>query len=60
MQDVCDSRNRFMDEYATFSRSFSRIAADDLAARIDKGYARGRHWPEPLIQVKTNPLQNIE
>lgn len=54
MQDVFDFRNRLIDEYAAFSRSFSRIAADDLAARVDEEYARGRYWPEPLIQINPN------
>jgi len=51
--DVFDVRNRLIDEYAAFSRSFSRIAADDLAARVDEEYGRGRYWPEPLIQINT-------
>ncbi len=53
MLDVFDVRNRLIDEYAAFSRSFSRIAADDLAARVDEEYGRGRYWPEPLIQINT-------
>lgn len=54
MHDVFDFRNRLIDEYAAFSRSFSRIAADDLAARVDEEYGRGRYWPEPLIQINPN------
>jgi hypothetical protein len=45
LQDVFDFRNRLVDEYAAFSRSFSRIAADDLAARVDEDYARGGYPP---------------
>jgi superfamily II DNA/RNA helicase len=54
MKDVFDFRNRLIDEYAAFSRSFSRIAAPDLAAHIDEEYGRGRYWPEPLIQINPN------
>jgi ATP-dependent helicase YprA (DUF1998 family) len=54
VKDVFDFRNRLIDEYAAFSRSFSRIAAPDLAARVVEEYGLGRYWPEPLIQIKPN------
>lgn len=54
MQDVFDFRNRLIDEYSAFSRSFSTIAAPDLAAKVDDEYSRGRYWPEPLIQINPN------
>ncbi len=54
MKDVFDFRNRLVDEYSAFSRSFSRIAAADLASRVEEEYARGRYWPEPLIQINPN------
>ena len=54
MQDVFDFRNRLINEYSAFSRSFSTIAAPDLAAKVDDEYSRGRYWPEPLIQINPN------
>ena len=54
MQDVFDFRDRLIDEYAAFSRSFSRIAASDIAQHIEAEYARGRYWPEPLLQINPN------
>lgn len=54
MQDVFDFRDRLIDEYAAFSRSFSRIAAPDIAQHIEAEYARGRYWPEPLLQINPN------
>ena len=54
VQDVFDFRDRLIDEYAAFSRSFSRIAASDIAQHIEAEYARGRYWPEPLLQINPN------
>jgi len=34
VNDVFDYRNRLIDEYSAFSRSFSTIAASDLAAKV--------------------------
>ncbi len=50
MLDVFDLRARVIDEYAAFSRSFTRIAAADIAAHVEAEYARERYWPEPLKQ----------
>ena len=54
MKDVFDFRNRLIDEYGSFSRSFSKIAANDLALKVEEEYSRGRYWPEPLIQINPN------
>ncbi len=50
MQDVFDFRNRLIDEYSAFSRSFSKIVASDLSQKVEAEYERGRFWPEPLIR----------
>jgi ATP-dependent helicase YprA (DUF1998 family) len=54
VQDVFDFRNRLIDEYSAFSRSFSKIAALDLLQKVEDEYERGRYWPEPLIQINPN------
>ena len=58
MLDVFDLRDRVIDEYAAFSRSFTRIAARDIAAVVEAEYARERYWPEPLIQINPNYRRN--
>lgn len=58
MLDVFDLRGRVIDEYAAFSRSFTRIAAPDIAAVVEAEYARERYWPEPLIQINPNYRRN--
>lgn len=54
MQDFFDFRNRLIDEYSAFLRSFSRIAAPNLSQKVEDEYERGRYWPEPLIQINPN------
>ena len=54
MDDVFSFRNRLIDEYSSFSRSFSKVAAADILVTVEKEYARGRYWPEPLIQINPN------
>lgn len=49
--DVFDLRDRLIDEYAAFARSFTTIRADDLREPISRAYESGRFWPEPLVQI---------
>jgi len=49
--DVFDLRNQIVADYATFTRSFTRIRAPDIRAQVDEIYARDKYWPEPLLQV---------
>lgn len=51
MDNVFDFRNQLVEEYSAFSRSFTRIAAADLLREVERQYAAGRYWPEPLIQI---------
>ncbi len=54
MNNVFDFRNQLINEYSSFSRSFSKIAASDIKDEIERQYANGRYWPEPLIQINPN------
>ena len=59
MSNIFQFRRELVEEYASFSRSFTRIAAQDIAAQdiaqaVDSEYANGRYWPEPLIQINPN------
>lgn len=58
MFDVFELRERLIEEYAEFSRSFTRIAAADIAAAVSTEYERERYWPEPLIQINPNYRRN--
>jgi ATP-dependent helicase YprA (DUF1998 family) len=55
--DVFSFRDRLIDEYAVFSRSFTRIAAADVHEFVDKEYQRGAFWPSPIIQLSPNFVQ---
>ncbi|PHN59440.1 DEAD/DEAH box helicase [Pseudomonas sp. ICMP 8385] len=54
MNDVFGFRDQLIDEYSSFSRSFSRIAASDIRDEVERQYADGRYWPEPLVQINPN------
>jgi len=56
--DVFQLRRRVIDEYASFSRSFARISAEDIASAVASEYERERYWPEPLVQINPNYRRN--
>jgi superfamily II DNA/RNA helicase/very-short-patch-repair endonuclease len=47
--DVFEFRDRLIDEYQRFTRSFVRIRAPDIAAYVDGAYGAGRFWPAPMV-----------
>jgi Lhr-like helicase/very-short-patch-repair endonuclease len=49
--DVFQFREHLVGEYEQFSRSFTRVRADDIRDFVDREYASQRYWPEPLIQI---------
>lgn len=54
MDNVFNFRNQLVEEYSSFSRSFTRIAAPDILQEVERQYDAGRYWPEPLIQINPN------
>lgn len=52
--NVFEFRQTLVNEYAEFTRSFTRIKADDIRAFVDGEYASQKYWPEPLVQVNPN------
>jgi superfamily II DNA/RNA helicase len=54
MNNVFAFRDQLVGEYSSFSRSFSRIAAPDIREEVERQYADGRYWPEPLVQINPN------
>jgi len=51
MQNIFAFRDKMIDEYSVFSRSFSKISAHDIIEQVEERYSPGRYWPEPLIQI---------
>ena len=49
--DVFSFRDRVVEDYGQFSRSFTQIKAPDLQAFVDGSYGKGEYWPSPLIQL---------
>ena len=47
-------RDELIAEYERFSRSFTRIRAEDILQAVDAAYKGGRFWPAPLIQLNPN------
>jgi Lhr-like helicase len=52
--DVFQFREHLVGEYAGFTRSFTRIAADDIRDFVNREYDSQRYWPEPLVQINPN------
>lgn len=52
--DVFQFREHIVADYEQFTRSFTRIRADDIRAYVDREYDSQRYWPEPLIQINPN------
>lgn len=52
--DVFAFREELVAEYERFSRSFTRIRAEDISRKVDEAYASGRFWPAPLVQLNPN------
>lgn len=51
MNNVFGFRDQLINEYSSFSRSFSRIAARDIKDEVERQYADGRYWPEPRASI---------
>lgn len=52
--NIFNFRDELIREYSSFSRSFARISASDLRDEVERQYAGGRYWPEPLVQINPN------
>lgn len=52
--DVFALRDSVVGEYKKFATSFTKINAEDIRSQIEKIYADGKYWPEPLIQINAN------
>lgn len=52
--DVFEFRKSLIGEYSDFTRSFTRIKAEDIRSFVDAQYDSQKFWPEPLVQVNPN------
>lgn len=52
--DVFTFRDKIVQEYENFSRSFTTIRADDIQEKVNGEYVTGRFWPAPTIQLNPN------
>ncbi|WP_221028907.1 DEAD/DEAH box helicase [Actomonas aquatica] len=57
MDSVFKFRDELIGSYESFSRSFTRIQAEDIREHVEAEYQRKRYWPEPLIQINPNYLR---
>ena len=49
--DVFDLRQRLVDDYADFTRSFVVIRDEQISARVDEELEAGLLWPHPIVQL---------
>src|SRR5436190_23216150 len=49
--DVFDLRKRLVDDYASYTRSFIKIADPAIRTKVDSELNAGAFWPEPLLQL---------
>jgi hypothetical protein len=49
--DVFDFRNRLVEDYGRYTRSFIKIADPRVKAKVDGALDDGALWPEPLLQL---------
>src|SRR6266545_6255441 len=51
MMDVFDLRQRLVDDYQRYTRSFIKIRDPRINAYVDHALGAGAFWPEPLLQL---------
>jgi ATP-dependent helicase YprA (DUF1998 family)/very-short-patch-repair endonuclease len=49
--DVFHLRNRLVEDYARYTRSFIKISNPRINAKVDAALNEGALWPEPLVQL---------
>ncbi len=49
--DVFDLRDRLVADYASYTRSFIKIADARISAKVESELNAGAFWPEPLLQL---------
>src|SRR5262245_16526183 len=49
--DVFELRNRLVEDYARYTRSFIKINDERIREKVDRALNDGALWPEPLLQL---------
>jgi superfamily II DNA/RNA helicase/very-short-patch-repair endonuclease len=49
--NVFELRDRLVADYASYTRSFIKIADQRISAKVDSELTAGAFWPEPLLQL---------
>ncbi len=49
--DVFDLRDRLVGDYASYTRSFIKIADPRISDAVESALTAGAFWPEPLLQL---------
>jgi ATP-dependent helicase YprA (DUF1998 family) len=49
--NVFDLRDRLVNDYASYTRSFIKIRDTRIAEHVEKALGDGAFWPEPLLQL---------
>ena len=49
--DVFDLRNRLVNDYASYTRSFIKISDPRIDEKVKSELNAGAFWPEPLLQL---------
>ncbi len=60
--DVFDLRQRVIDDYSGYIRSFFTIRDERIAERVEAALAEGLLWPHPLVQLSPSfePGESLE
>src|SRR5574341_470945 len=54
--NVFDLRDRLVSDYASYTRSFIKIADNRIFNTVESALNAGAFWPEPLLQLNPNFL----
>jgi len=54
--DVFQFRGKIVEDYERFTRSFSKIAAEDISDFVNQKYDDGHFWPALLNQINQKQL----
>ena len=54
--NVFELRDRLVSDYASYTRSFIKIADPRISNRVESALAGGEFWPDPMLQLNPNFL----
>ncbi|CAE6791912.1 hypothetical protein R69746_04772 [Paraburkholderia aspalathi] len=58
--DVFSLRDSVIGEYRKFATSFTTIHAEDIRTQVQAIYAKGRFWPEALVQINPSYKRGLD